>query len=247
MVLVQVSGLFGKLLFVIALSTIVPKIAGYPQGAPFCNDGNAAIGEGSYHDAPRGLLSAMGIAVCIDEQNVNENDTFHAAPNSTYTIKLLRSWNGGIEGIFVRLAANDTETVLEAIDADVALTTDNQLLQVSPACSESEVATGITHINMDRKQEIEITLDTTGLPVGSMYKLGITSVDHHDHSYTPYMIHITDGTNSSVTSMMAVNGTSNVTGCQPIASGVGATIFSNFYYTAVLTTVVGMVSAFAIA
>jgi hypothetical protein len=245
--MVKVSVLMAKILVaVVAITTHNSVTYGYPQGAPNCNDGNAALGTGSYHDVSRGLLSTMAISVCIDGKNVNENDTFHAKPNSTYTIKLQRTMNGGIEGIFVRLAAMNTSSSspIEVIDSDAVLSTTNKLLQISTFCTGS--ATGITHTSKDRKPVIEITMDTTGLPIDSEYMLGITSVDHHDHSYTPYMIHIMDGMNSTT----ATNGmtTNNETAdCLPIASGVDDILFSNNYYTAILTVSFGLISTLLIA
>jgi hypothetical protein len=221
---------FTKILF---LATLFPFTNGYPNGAPNCNDGNAAIGQGSYHDAPRGLLSNLGIAVCMDGININTNDTFHAEPNSTYTLTLQRSMNGGIEGIFVRFASMDM-TVSESVELDTVLTTTNTLLQASTFCSAS--ATGLTHTNKDRKPAIEITIDTTGLPIGSEYGLGITSVDHHDHAYASYTIHIMDGKNHST---MATNGT-----CQAVeaTSGVNSVVFSSNPFFTLLLTVVGFIS-----
>lgn len=222
--------LFTTLFF---FASFLPSTFGFPIGAPNCNDGNAAIGEGSYHDAPRGLLSSLGIAVCMSGMNVNTNETIHVEPNSTYTLTLQRSMNGGIEGIFVRFAPMDSSESIEAIGADTVLTTTNPLLQISTFCSAS--ATGITHTNKDRKPMLEITMDTSGLPIDSEYKLGITSVDHHDHAYTSYTIHITDGKNHTTT---ATNGT-----CQPVdASGASTILFSsNYLYTAILT-IVGLIS-----
>lgn len=71
--------MFTKLLFV---ATILPLAFGFPIGAPNFNDGNAAIGQGSYHGAPGGVLSNLGIAVCMDGTNVNTNLTIHVEPNS---------------------------------------------------------------------------------------------------------------------------------------------------------------------
>lgn len=229
------SAILTKFLLV---ATILPLAFGLPNGAPNCNDGNAAIGLGSYHDAPRGLLSNLGIAVCMGGTNVNTNETIHVEPNSTYTLTLQRSMNGGIEGIFVRLAPMNASETVEVIDADAVLTTSNPLLQVSTYCSATS-ATGITHTNKERKPMIEITMDTTGLPIDSEYVLGITSVDHHDHAYTPYMIHVTDGKNHSDA---AINGT-----CQPVevTSGTNALVFLS-YYTAILT-MVGLMSTLVIA
>jgi hypothetical protein len=82
-------------------------------------------------------------------------------------------------------------------------------------------------------------METTGLPIDSEYILGITSVDHHDHAYTPYMIHITVGKNHTTAAM---NGT-----CQPVeaTSGANAFLFPS-YYTAMLT-MVGLMSFWLIA
>ena len=233
------STIFAKLLFVMA--AILPPIAfGFPYGAPNCNDGNAALGQGSYHDAPRGLLSNLGIAVCMDGTNINTNDTIHVEPNNTYTWTLQRSINGGIEGIFVRLApmmdTTSSSEIVAVIDTDTVLTTMNPLLQVSNFCASS--ATGITHTNKDRKPVIEITMDTTGLPIDSIYVLGITSVDSHDYAYTPYMIHVMDGTRNNHTTN--TNGT-----CQPVegTSAVNSFLSSSCYYsTAMMLTVVGLIS-----
>lgn len=224
---------------VLLLATILPLTFGYPNGAPNCNVGNAAIGQGSYHDEPNGLLLNMGIAVCMAGSNINANETIHVEPNSTYTLTLQRSMNSGIEGTFVRLAPMNSSDSLEAFETDTVLTTTNSLLQVSKFCFAS--ATGLTHTNQDRKLMIEITVDTTGLPIYSEYVLGITSVDHHDHSHTNYTMHIIDGKSSNHTTHRAAAATNGT--CQPVeinstqadaaassTSDVNAILFPSKYY-----------------
>lgn len=237
---------------ILLLAAILPSSFGFPNGAPNCNVGNAAIGQGSYHDEPNGLLLNMGIAVCMAGSNINANETIHVDQNSTYTLTLQRSMNSGIEGIFVRLAPMNSSETLEAFETDTVLTTTNTLLQPSKFCSAS--TTGLTHTNQNRKLSIEITVDTTGLPIDSYYVLGITSVDHHDHSHTNYTMHVMDGKSSNHTTHRAVAATNGT--CQPVevnatqpdaaassTSDVNAILFpTKYYYTAMMLTMVGLIS-----